>query len=377
MVFLVRCLSLLIIVALPAFAATATTESLKMSGVKLSDLGPRANSFQRSTAINRSGWHTGWLSGLTYIENGICKNTQLLYGFGEASSVGEQIQSIFSGADCSPSSDGGSISASSVWIWSNLLTDYEFYNGEKKTGNMRIGLPDDLRQLINGEVRYTPEELTRYFNSCDGKCSAMAINAAMFSMANHFDEIGQKAAAGLWRYYALQAAQKSDVIRREASASLKRHAYTLYKHAVITADFGLAGWTTEVISELRFNDADATKINQHYDDWASAQKNDSFELGIVVTLSEANPVSASHSVAQRHISAGRLRLKVLDGALSYSFLECQTTSGSAQVLLDFKSREEWQVPADWQSCVVLLLGEKGSTIELWESSVADSETNTP
>ena len=319
------------------------------------------------------------ISAIVSIENYKCTYAApLLQSF--ADDAEDVLKNFWLSEDCKPSNDGmASASGDGIFwaqafvrdrslqaAWSDPPQGSSFFKREKENHAEMLDLAGKLAAFEN---RFTLEELEEITSLCEGPCPSSLSIGTYLARANYFDSVERSLTAAIWRLEGLQHALSSKVFLRDHGATLSKHLKQAYLAAVDASDYVLAAWVIQQWEDNLWtvDQTGLVKLKEHHRSWEQTSSNQAAPVGYMTPLVTDTFLSDYHSVAVRGVHSKEFKINVVRGKVEYAFLNCgHLFDNQRQVHLQGDFTRGWKMPADWESCRVVLFGDKGTRVKIWE-----------
>jgi len=325
-------------------------------------------------------WGRNRVSAIIPIEDGKCGAPMNLLRAGKFEREGGLDKPIL-GLDCAPSHDGLDTPSryGNRWIHFQLTATWSEYT-EKRSGagipmdpNQRYSeLKADAGKLLDFDNKIFPDDLDELLGRCKPICYSVMTVGSYFAKANYYDSIGRPMTASIWRLEGLENALHMADFRQENADALVHHLQAAINFADETSDFRIAGW---LVREWEMHLPQQSEKLQHdlgefIEDWGQQLQEVDSPIAYTLPLLTETPISDHHAANYRGLSSKEFKIDVLTGSIEYAFLDCGerlfNVWSQKQVELQISLRRGWRVPPDWEDCALMILGEQGSKIRVWE-----------
>lgn len=269
----------------------------------------------------------------------------------------------------SPSGNGNALINLAPVDSSLSSRSYERFSTQTLSSTPDSELLDLAGTLMDTATRFAPAELDELTLQCEYRCASVVLIAIHFAKANYFDSVDRSMTGAVWRLQGLKYALHSSAIREAHSDALVSHMKLAYVTADMQEDSRVAHW---LIDEWQLHLSSEHKIPNEYKDhleaWDVGLEQRTRASGYTFPLIMDTPFSDYLAVGYRGIASREFKIEVLDGAINYAFLECGEWllgSDTTQVELRTYLKRGWEIPADWDDCGVIIIGQQGSKVRIW------------
>ena len=287
------------------------------------------------------------------------------------------LKNIFLESTCEASSDGQiSISQKGNILFRGLppdrsMADYAIDRRFKGTKEILKVAGD----LMDFDQLYEPNALDEQISQCEDRCPTALLVGTYFAKANYYDSVERPMTGAMWRLEGLAYAMHSGAFLQEHKQALAAHLQTAYRFADDISDFEMARWVLRewemhLRASLRYSE---TGEKSHLDSWEEGSKQRRAPIGYTFDLVTDTPISDYHAAGFRGLASREFKIDVMAGKIEYSFLQCSdwllyssVDNSIKQVELRVDLNRGWQVPAHWENCSLIILGDQGAKVRIWE-----------